>query len=190
MSTFEIVTKYQDKLDENFLPYRATEDSAGYDLCSAQDIIIPPIWSMFDRMSLVLDRPLELEDFDKPLTLEEVEGELKKYGIKPTLISTGIKVKLNKNEFLGIYSRSSSPYKYLLVIANSVGIIDADYNNNPKNEGEIFVQVLNFSPFAIQIKMGDKIAQGIIQEFKTTDNENNKLMKTRVGGIGSTTIKD
>jgi dUTP pyrophosphatase len=34
--------------------------------------------------------------------------------------------------------RSSSPLKYWIMLANGVGIIDADYYNNPDNEGEIF----------------------------------------------------
>ena len=28
-----------------------------------------------------------------------------------------------------------------------IGIIDADYYNNPSNEGEIFLQLINLSPF-------------------------------------------
>ena len=31
-------------------------------------------------------------------------------------------------------------------MANGVGIIDADYYNNPDNEGEIFFQLINLSP--------------------------------------------
>ncbi|MEG0908736.1 MAG: dUTP diphosphatase [Bacilli bacterium] len=188
MAKFEIVSKYTDILSSDFIPKRATEDSAGYDLCAAEDIIIPPIWSTFDRMSWALGRPIEVEDVDLPLGLEEVESKIKEFGLRPTLISTGLKVKLNKNEFLGLYSRSSAPYKYLVTMANSVGIIDRDYHNNPNNEGEIFVQVLNFSPFAIQIKKGDKIAQGIIQKFGTIENEDTKNFKPRNGGLGSTTL--
>jgi dUTP pyrophosphatase len=43
------------------------------------------------------------------------------------------------------------------MMANGVGIIDADYYNNPDNEGEIFLQIYNLSPFNIQIKKGEAI---------------------------------
>jgi dUTP pyrophosphatase len=53
--------------------------------------------------------------------------------------------------------RSSSPLKYWLMLGNGIGVIDADYYNNPDNEGEIFLQIYNLSPFNIQIKEGEAI---------------------------------
>ena len=41
-------------------------------------------------------------------------------------------------------------------------IIDSDYYNNPNNEGEIFFQVINLSPYDIILQKGDTIGQGII----------------------------
>ena len=63
-------------------------------------------------------------------------------------------------------------------------IIDADYADNPDNEGEIFFQFYNLSPFDIVLNKGDIIGQGIIKPFLTTDDDaaNGK----RVGGFGST----
>jgi dUTP pyrophosphatase len=43
------------------------------------------------------------------------------------------------------------------MLANGVGIIDADYYNNPDNEGEIFLQFYNLSPFNVQIPKGEAI---------------------------------
>lgn len=37
---FEKVSKY----DEVIMPKRSTKFSAGYDICSSEDIIIPSIW--------------------------------------------------------------------------------------------------------------------------------------------------
>jgi dUTP pyrophosphatase len=76
---------------------------------------------------------------------------------RPTLVSTGMKCKLDPGTFLQLSVRSSSPLKYWLMLANGVGIIDADYYNNPDNEGEIFFQIYNLSPFNIQIKKGEAI---------------------------------
>ena len=42
-----------------------------------------------------------------------------------------------------------------LILGNAVGIIDADYYNNPDNEGEIFFQMINLSPYDIQLHKGD-----------------------------------
>ena len=47
--------------------------------------------------------------------------------------------------------RSSTGFKYNIRLCNQVGIIDADYANNPDNEGEIFFQLINLSPFDIYL---------------------------------------
>jgi dUTP pyrophosphatase len=70
------------------------------------------------------------------------------------------------------------------MMANGVGIIDADYCNNPDNEGEIFFQLFNLSPFNLQIKKGEAIGQGIVLPFGITDDD--VAMGERVGGFGST----
>ena len=63
-------------------------------------------------------------------------------------------------------------------------IIDADYYNNPDNEGEIFFQMINLSPYDIQLHKGDIIGQGIIKPYLTTEDDN--ASGKRVGGFGST----
>jgi dUTP pyrophosphatase len=60
-----------------------------------------------------------------------------------------MKCKLDPGTYLELSVRSSSPLKYWLMMANSVGIIDADYYNNESNEGEIFFQIYNLSPYNI-----------------------------------------
>ena len=71
-------------------------------------------------------------------------------------------------------------------MANSVGIIDADYYNNPDNEGEIFFQMINLSPFDIILRKGDIIGQGIIKPYLTTEDDNASGQRT--GGFGSTSV--
>lgn len=63
-------------------------------------------------------------------------------------------------------------------------IIDADYYNNPDNEGHIYFQLINLSPVPIMLKKGDCIGQGIIKHYLTTDNDNAE--GERLGGFGST----
>ena len=64
-------------------------------------------------------------------------------------------------------------------------IIDADYYNNPDNEGEIFFQLINLSPYNIILKKGEKIGQGIIKPYLTTEDD--AATGDRRGGFGSTT---
>ena len=121
-------------------------------------------------------------DFYIPYDLTIKSGEIVK-------IPTGIKVMLNSDEFLGIYIRSSLGFKYNLRMCNQVGIIDSDYYNNIDNEGHIFVKLKNEGDSDIVLKKNDRFIQGIIQKFYVVDNEDN-LMNTRVGGIGSTDRRD
>ena len=58
-------------------------------------------------------------------------------------IPTGVKIRLNDNEFLGLYVRSKMGCKYNIRMCNQVGIVDADYYNNISSEGHIFVFLQN-----------------------------------------------
>ena len=50
-----------------------------------------------------------------------------------------MKCKIPDGYYLELSVRSSTPLKHWIILANGVGIIDADYYNNPSNEGEIFL---------------------------------------------------
>lgn len=65
---------------------------------------------------------------------------------------------------------------------------NTDYYNNPDNEGHIYFQLINFSPFPILIKKGDCFGQGILLPYNTCANED-KVTATREGGFGSTSGK-
>ncbi len=107
-----------------------------------------------------------------------------KIGDNPTLVPTGIKAKMNDNEWLMLVNRSSNPKKKKLVIPNSLGVIDADYYNNPDNEGEIMFAFYNVSNEPVELKVGDKLGQGIFMKYYTVDNDNSD--GERLGGFGST----
>ena len=102
------------------------------------------------------------------------------------MVPTGIKAKLDSDCYLSISARSSLPYKSLLIVANAPGIIDADYYNNSDNEGEIFIQLLNLSPYDILIKKGDKLAQGVIQRYVRVEGDEVIVGDRKNGGFGST----
>lgn len=127
------------------------------------------------------------------------------YPNEPTLIKTGISVKLPEGTVMQICSRSGLALKYGIIVLNAPGIIDEDYR------GEIGVIILwNGSPSAyynfpntyitpnlrnntkggILIKAGTRIAQAVIQEVirprvvevKEIDNDTDR----GIGGFGST----
>ena len=107
-----------------------------------------------------------------------------KKGMAPTLIKTGVKAYFKKDEVLYLYNRSSNPKKKGLVLANSVGVIDADYYNNPDNDGHIMFAFYNIKEEDVLIKKGEAIGQGIFQKFLTSDDD--QATGERLSGFGST----
>ncbi len=104
-------------------------------------------------------------------------------------IPTGIKVYMQEKEFLSIYIRSNSGFKYNVRLCNQTGIIDSDYYNNFDNEGHIFIAFQNEGDKDWVIKEGDRIAQGIFSQYLIVDNEN-IIDRERKGGIGYTEERD
>ena len=176
---FEKVKRFADA-DFN-LPVRETKNSAGYDFEVAEDIVIPTWTSQLITLGKMTPQPVD------GYTLDELAKLTKQSKAKPILVSTGVKCHLEEGYYLELSVRSSTPLKYWIILANSVGIIDADYCDNPDNEGEIFFQVINMSPFPIQLKRGDIIGQGIIKRYEVTDDD--KAIGERQGGFGSTSIQ-
>ena len=101
------------------------------------------------------------------------------------IIKTGLKVDMNETEVLYIFDRSSLGFKYDVFLSNSVGVIDNDYYNNEDNEGHIQIKLINMGKKDFEVKIGDRIAQGVFMEYLTVDDEE-KIDKKRKGGIGST----
>ena len=74
---------------------------------------------------------------------EDVVIPAYKPGIKPTLIPTGLKAYCQDDEWYMLANRSSGPKKGF-VMANSIGIIDADYYGNESNDGHFYFQYFIF----------------------------------------------
>ena len=109
----------------------------------------------------------------------------KDYTIAPNEIIkvwTDIKAYMQPDEFLMLDVRSSMGGKFML--ANTIGIIDSDYYENPDNDGNIGIFLKNISNETQHIKCDDKIAQGIFIEYLKIDND--KTIEERKGGFGST----
>ena len=180
MAKFEKVSRFAE-IDLP-MPVRKTAQSAGYDFVVAESIIIPPYFEQVNKMNnLYTESPLTA------LPLKDAADLVKAAKAKVTLVSTGMKCKLDEGTYLELSVRSSCPLKHWLVLGNSVGIIDADYYNNPDNEGEIFFQIINLAPFSIVLSRGETIGQGIIKPYFITEDDN--ATGERTGGFGSTDKK-
>lgn len=184
---FEKVSRFND-IDLP-IPTRATANSAGYDFVVAEDVVLPPMNFLTSKIQdHVFEKNADKDfyGFVDPFTLDDMANLTKELKSKITLVSTGMKCHLNPGQYLELSVRSSTPLKHWIICGNSVGIIDTDYCDNPDNEGEIFFQLVNLSPFAIQLKRGDKIGQGIIKSYGITDND--AATGERLGGFGSTSV--
>ena len=176
---FEIISNYANAGLN--LPERKTKGSAGYDFQVAEDIVVP---SYFKQMQ-------KLQEYDTfcektGFSVNNLGTVTKITEAQPTLVPTGIKCKMPEGFYLELSVRSSCPLKYWLILANGVGIIDSDYYNNPDNEGHIYFQMINLSPFDIRLKKGDTIGQGILKKYYITDTD--QAQGERTGGFGSTSI--
>ena len=106
------------------------------------------------------------------------------------LVPTGLKAYMQYGEVLTLHIRSSMAVKHQLLLSNSVGIIDADYYDNPDNEGHILVALTNLGQEDFRIHKGDRIAQGIFLSYLTVDEDTAGTGAKRQGGFGSTGTGD
>jgi len=127
------------------IPAYQTDEAAGFDLHSIEDVVVGP-------------------------------NERK-------LIGTGLSFEIPKGYEIQIRPRSGLAYKHGISVLNSPGTIDSDYR------GEIKVLVINHSKEDFEIKVGERIAQAVIQEvIQATFEEVDELNTTTrgEGGFGST----
>lgn len=173
---FEIISKYEGEGVN--LPARATKNAAGYDFQASEDVVIPSAIKAGLKLA-------KARLFAKFAGHENLVTE-KDVHLKPTLVPTGIKAYMGDDEYLQLANRSSNPLKRFLLLANGVGVIDADYYNNESNEGHIMFQFVNFGLTDIHIKKGENIGQGTFLPFLKADGDTGEHASERTGGFGST----
>lgn len=105
------------------------------------------------------------------------------------VFKTGLKASMEKDDALLILVRSSLGYKYDVSLSNGVGLIDADYYNNEDNEGHFSVKLLNKGNKDFEVKIFDRIAQGVFIKYLVVNDEE-EIQETRKGGFGSTNRKE
>jgi dUTP pyrophosphatase len=100
------------------------------------------------------------------------------------LIPTGLVAEAPEGYFLALFIRSSAPIKKGLTLANGVGVVDRDYSG-PSDQ--ILIEVLNFTDSAVEVRKGERIAQGMFLRVDQVEWE--EVDEVRVpsrGGFGST----
>ena len=118
-------------------------------------------------------------DFVTPITISLRPNE-------KIVVPLGYKVKCEATGiYFALFLRSSIASNYGIMMMNNVGIIDADYYNNPSNEGHMFAPLVNLSSEKVIIPIGTRICQGIFHNYFITDNDNGGST-IRTGGMGST----
>ncbi|XEQ92821.1 Deoxyuridine 5'-triphosphate nucleotidohydrolase [Sporomusa carbonis] len=103
---------------------------------------------------------------------------------KVTLVPTGLKAYMENDEYLGVHIRSGLAVRHNLSLINGQGVIDADYYNNPDNEGHILIAIFNHGTELVEITKGTRIAQGIFYKYLKADHDSAGAVRT--GGLGST----
>lgn len=181
---FELVSKYAGQ--EDLLPKRQVSGAAGYDFFVAEDTIVPSYFEQYNKIKFTAEDEFGVENQDC-FDLEDIEKFIKMANAKPTLVPTGVKINLPEGTYLQLSVRSSCPLKSWLVLANAVGVIDSGFYGpaGAENEGHIHFMLINLSPYAIKLKRGSRIGQGVLLSYLTTDNDNTS--GERAGkGFGST----
>ena len=101
------------------------------------------------------------------------------------MIPSGLKVNMEDDDVMFIIIRSSLGIKQGLSIPNQTGVIDADYYNNPDNEGHFWICLKNNTNKQYNIKKGDRISQAIFIKYGKVEDDK-PIKESRGGGFGST----
>ena len=138
--------------------FYATKDSAGFDICSSEELtILPGEWVLV---------PTGLR-----ITQSEDAGTLSWQGENLRLLPE-----------LQIRPRSGLAVKFGVTVLNAPSTIDADYR------GEIKVPLINHGKLPFQIKAGDRIAQGVCNVLFHAPGVKVLHALRGEGGFGSTGV--
>ncbi|MBO6157829.1 MAG: deoxyuridine 5'-triphosphate nucleotidohydrolase [Firmicutes bacterium] len=121
-------------------------------------------------------------DFYTPVPIDLNPGE-------EMTVPTGIKAHQAPFVYLQIVPKSGLGFKYYTRLANTVGIVDGDYYDNPSNEGCIFVKIRNEGDKPLHIEKGKAFCQGIFSLYIPDRDYFNREHERRLGGFGSTEEK-
>ena len=99
------------------------------------------------------------------------------------LLGTGLVIAVPADHLLHVYARSSLFKKHGLVLANGVGVVDADYCGP---DDEVMISVWNPGDREVGLAAGTRIAQGIILARPRVQWLEADTSGSTRGGFGST----
>jgi len=102
--------------------------------------------------------PVYAKAGDAGADLRSVEDLIISNGAR-ALVRTGVRIALPAGYVVLVHPRSGLALKHGITVLNSPGTIDAGYR------GEIMVTLFNSGTEDFEIKVGDRIAQLVVQEF-------------------------
>ena len=126
--------------------------------------------------------PKYAHDGDAGMDLHSCENYILK-SRERRLISTGLKVEIEKGYEMQIRPRSGLALKYGISVLNTPGTIDSGYR------GDVGVILINTSSSDYEIKKGDRIAQAVINKLEDVVIEEVEGLADSSrgdGGFGST----
>jgi dUTP pyrophosphatase len=146
-------------------PQRATEGSAGYDLCA-----------------YLTGRSVKCSDAQRTWEHPAEDAAFTLPSGVSALIPLGFKARLPHGIEAQIRPRSGTTFKKGLQIPNAPGTIDSDFPD------EWMVIVRNPTPAPIRIEHGERIAQMVLSRYEVLEIADGTVGVTtsRVGGFGST----
>lgn len=93
-------------------------------------------------------------------------------------------VKVPEGYALVVALRSGTPAKKRLLCPHGIGVIDNDYCGP---EDELMAQVYNFSDEPVEVRRGEKVAQGVFVKVEKAEwDEIESVGEKSRGGFGST----
>ncbi len=99
-------------------------------------------------------------------------------------LRTGLVICVPEEYVLLVAARSSLPKKHGLCVPQGVGIVDNDYCG-PTDE--LLIQLLNFTDAPVEVKKGERLAQGMLVPFVRAEFRSvETIANPSRGGYGST----
>lgn len=108
------------------------------------------------------------------------------YTVKPgeiKMIPTGVRACMESDDVLLLLTRSSMGFKWNVRLCNQVGVVDADYYNNPGNGGHMWIKIQNEGDKDYVVKKGDGMCQGMFVKYLKTDDDTETDFIERVSNL-------
>ncbi|KXK07828.1 MAG: Deoxyuridine 5'-triphosphate nucleotidohydrolase [Microgenomates bacterium OLB22] len=147
-----------------------------------------------DRYTASMNVSIKRIDKDLPLPAYQTDGaaafdlnsrvdiDVPREGV--TVIPLGIVVDIPDGHVGLLFARSSLPGKKGLMVANGVGVIDADFCGD---NDELGLAVINISSSVVKVEKGERLAQMIILPIdRVSLQEVSRMSGKDRGGFGTT----